>query len=296
MNSKISDIPTCPAPDPNTRLPSFEIPAGACDTHVHVFGPQKSYTYKSPRDYTPPDASVEALEKMHAVLGIERVVITQPSVYGTDNRATLRAATSSRHKYRAVISVNNEISEKELLELHDCNVRGIRLNLVDKGGKSFDSISSIQKFSERIRDMGWHVEFLLKVDEIEDFGKQFQNFPVNFVIGHLGYMKTDRGLDHPGFQQLLSLLGEGKCWVKLTGTYRISQCESPPYGDVIPFAKALIDQEPDRMLWGSDWPHPHYYNVMPNDGYILDQLASWTSEKETIKKILVDNPSNLYGF
>ncbi len=296
MSSNLPEIPICPAPDPDTRPPSFEVPEEACDTHLHVFGPEHTYPYKLPRDYTPPDASIEAMYKMHQILGIERAVLTQPSVYGTDNRAILHAVATNMHSLRAVVAVQNQVTDQELLKLHNSNVRGIRLNLVDKGGMPFNSIDDIYKFSERIIDLGWNIEFLMKVDEILDFGKKFANFPVNFVIGHLGYMKTDRGIDHPGFRQLLALLGEGKCWVKLTGSYRISQRNGPPYSDVIPYAKALIETAPDRMLWGSDWPHPHHYKIMPNDGYILDQLNNWTSDPQTIKKILVDNPAELYGF
>lgn len=292
----MSEIPDCPPPIKDTVGPSFEVPEGACDTHLHVFGPVQEYPYKLPRDYTPPDATVEDMNRMHAELGIQRGILTQPSVYGTDNRATLHAVATNSRALRAVVAVQSQVTDRELQELHESNVRGIRLNLVDKGGMPFDSIDEIHKFSQRIVDMGWHIELLLKVDEMLDLRKKFSNFPVNFVIGHLGYMKTDRGINHPGFQQLLGLLGEGKCWVKMTGTYRISQSDSPPYDDVIPYAQALIETAPDRMLWGSDWPHPHHYKKMPNDGYILDQLSSWTSNSQTIKRILVDNPAELYGF
>ena len=286
----------CPSPNPDVSAPGFAVPKGACDSHFHVFGPEKLYPYNDSRDYTPPDASLSTARKMHQVLGIERGVITQPSVYGTDNRATLDALATDPKNLRAVIALETTATDEEIEGFHARGVRGFRLNFVDKGGLPFDSASEMKSFSNRLRDFGWHLEVLLKVDQYSELKDVFAEFPIPVVFGHKGYMKTGQGLEHQGFRDLLDLLERGHIWIKLTGAYRITARTSPPYDDVVPFAKKLIETKPDRMLWGSDWPHPHYYHQMPSDTYLLNQLKDWTEDESVIRKILVTNPESLYGF
>ena len=281
------NIATCPGPDPSPRPPRFAIPPMACDTHVHVFGPASKYPYSPARGYTPPDAPLEALLGMHRVLGIERVVLTQPSVYGTDNRAVLDALAQHGERMRAVATVAADITDDDLERLDHAGVRGIRVNLVDPGGMPFDSMAALEDFARRIAPLGWHIELLIHVSDYPDLRTTLGVLPVDLVVGHLGYMPTDAGLDNPGFHDFLALIRDGRCWVKLTGPYRISTLDDPPYADVTPFARTLIETAPDRMLWGTDWPHPIVYKPMPNDGDLLDHL-----ERDVISRNRLWIPTN----
>lgn len=291
-----AEIPHCPGPDPDPRPPRTMPPPGACDCHAHLFGPVSKYPYSPARGYTPPDASLTDYEKLHAILGIDRAVMTQPSVYGTDNSAILDAIAASEDRMRGVAAVGGDVSDDELHRLHDAGIRGIRVNTADKGGMPFDSMAEFARFAERLKTLGWHAELLNKVAEAPDFFDRFCDFPVDIVVGHLGYMRTSEGLQNQGFQDLLELVRRGKCWVKLTGTYRITERDAPPYDDVPPFAQALAQANPDRIVWGSDWPHPFHYRAMPNDGHLLDQLEDWGFDEALRHRILVENPVNLYGF
>ena len=290
-----NEIPDCPGPDPDPRPPRFGIPAGAWDAHAHVFGPAAKYPYAPKRGYTPPDAPPAEIDRLHQALGIDCGILTQPSVYGTDNRAMLDAIARSNGRLMGVAAVDGAVTDAALTRLHDQGIRGIRVNMVDKGGMPFASISEFVEFAARLKPMGWHLELLIHVSEFPDLTKTLGGLPVDFVVGHLGYMKTTEGVDNPGFRELLALMKDGRAWTKLTGTYRITQRDAPPYDDVPPLAAALAEAAPDRLLWGSDWPHPWHYKTMPNDGYLLDQLADWRFDETLIHKILVDNPVRLLG-
>lgn len=294
--NKIEGIPSCPPPRADTSRPTFTVPQNACDAHTHVFGPAEVYPYSPKRGYTPEDAPLVAMQRMHDILGIERCVLTQPSVYGTDNRAMMDAVATAPDKYRAVVAVDADVTDRMLQDWHDAGARGVRFNLVDKGGMPFDSFDQVVTFSERLAPMGWHVEFLIHVNEFADLAKNMSRIHTDMVFGHLGYMKASNGITHPGFQDFLSLLREGRCWSKLTGAYRVTEKYAPPYDDIVPLARAIIEANPKHVIWGSDWPHPWHYREMPNDGYLLDQMQHWTDDPEIIKQILVDNPTRLYGF
>jgi predicted TIM-barrel fold metal-dependent hydrolase len=289
------NIPFCPGPDLDPSRPKFQVPKGAIDCHAHVFGPETRYPYSSGRGYTPPDATLESFLALHDALGIEKAVLTQPSVYGTDNRAILDAVESCGDRMLAVAAVGEDITDAELAALHARRVRGVRVNMVDKGGMPFDGIGAVVRFTERIKDMGWHLEVLIHVHEFDDLRGVMNSMAVDVVVGHLGYMKSGHGIENPGFQEFLDLVRDGNCWVKLTGSYRITEEDDLPYGDVAPVARALIDANPDRMIWGSDWPHPVFWGKMPNDGALFDQLEDWAPDSVTRQKILVDNPNRLYG-
>lgn len=292
----MNDIPTCAPPDPRPRKPLLAMPAKACDTHVHIFGPAERYPYSPARGYTPPDAPLAALFDLHGVLGVERAVLTQPSVYGTDNRAILDAVAQHPKRLRAVATVAEDVPERELQRLHASGVRGIRVNLVDKGGMPLSSLAALHHLSARIRFLGWHVEFLVHVHEIADIAAELGRLPVDIVIGHLGYMPVSLGLDHPRYRAFLALVAEGRCWVKLTAPYRTSGEKTVPFADVEVFARALVSARPDRMLWGSDWPHPIAKTPMPNDGDLVDLFGAWIADPGLREQILVDNPARLYGF
>ena len=199
-------------------------------------------------------------------------------------------------QYRAIVAVGPDVTDRELAAFHDRGARGVRVNLADKGGNPFDGIGAVQRFTERLKDLGWHLEVLIRVQEFDALYESMSGMAVDVSFGHLGYMKTNHGLEHPGFQDLLTLLREGRCWVKLTGTYRITTATLPPYPDVIPYAQALIAANEDRIVWGTDWPHPTFSGTMPNDGPLFDQLADWVPDENVRQKILVDNPERLYGF
>lgn len=290
------DIPICPGPDPDLRPPGFDVPLGACDTHAHVFGPETTYPYSPARGYTPPDATFEAYVQLHETLGMARGVLIQPSVYGTDNRAMLDAMARAPERLRGVAAVGAEVEDAELERLNAAGVRGIRLNMVDKGGMPLGAFDAVDRLARRIVRFGWHIELLIHVHEFPDLRRTLGALPVDIVVGHLGYMPAGEGLDHPGFRDFLALLGDGRCWVKLTGAYRISGLDAAPYDDVAPLAHALIDAAPERVLWGSDWPHPIHHGTMPNDGALLDHLESWAPDPAMRQRILVDNPAVLYGF
>jgi predicted TIM-barrel fold metal-dependent hydrolase len=287
------DIPACQAPDRNPRPPSFRPPPGAADTHAHVFGPADRYPYGADRSYTPPDSPLPEYMALLNTLGLERGVIVQPSVYGTDNRATLDALRSEPERLRAVAVAGADIADEDLGEMHRLGVRGLRFNLLFRGGVGFDSA---RRLAERIAPLGWHLQFLLDISELDGFAGRLAELPVDSVIDHMGHMPAAKGIDHPAFRDLLALLREGRTWVKLSGAYRLSGQDRPPYDDVRPMARALIDARPDRLVWATDWPHPAVTRPMPNDGVLLDLLADWAPDAEMRRRILVENPAALYDF
>jgi 2-pyrone-4,6-dicarboxylate lactonase len=291
------EAPLCAAPDPNPRRPKYKLPRGATDTHAHICGPAARYPYFAERVYTPPDCLLSAYQHMLATLGLERAVLVQPSVYGTDNRAMLDALTIAGPNFRGVAVVDESIDDDELDRLHEAGVRGVRCNVVDvqpqdKGRLPLDQLT---RLARKIRRLNWHIELLVHVDEFPEIDRNFADFPVDIVVGHLGYMRTEKGLDAPGFRGLTRLMRDGRCWAKLTGPYRISST-AMPHADVIPFAHALIDAAKERVIWGSDWPHVMVRGAMPNDGQLCDLLLDWVPDEKTREQVLSNNPARLYGF
>jgi len=286
-------IPSCQGPHPEPGTPWLKAPPGAVDTHFHVFGPTTRYPYTPARSYTPPEAPLSRYRGLLGRLGIDRAVIVHPSVHGTDNRVTLDALAASGDWMRGVAVVDETVSEAALREMHDHGVRGLRINVLFKGGVGFDAA---RRLADRIKDLGWHLQFLIDVSQTPGFARELAALPVDSVVDHMGHMSTAKGVDHPAFQDLLALLREGRTWVKLSGAYRITQEREAPYGDVMPFAQALVAANPDRMLWATDWPHPAVTIPMPDDAALLDMLGDWVPEAATRRKILVDNPARLYGF
>lgn len=293
-----TDKPLCPPPDDEPHPPKFDMPAGATDSHAHVFGPESRYPYQENRSYTPRDLPLSDLRAMHQVLGVERLVVVQASAHGLDNSAVLDAVATDPENLRAIAAVSEETSDAELARLNEGGVRGIRVNLVDQGGMPFSSLDALGHMAERIRDFGWHIELLVHVEtSAEALRKLATSVCVPLSVGHIGYTKAGTGgLDHPGFQAFLELLRDGHFWVKLTAPYRISAHDNFPYPDVAGMAEAVVEAAPDRVVWGSDWPHVIHYRGMPNDGDLLDALADWVPDAGLRRRILVDNPARLYGF
>ncbi len=298
--ARIGDVmqpPLCAAPDRAPRPPRIKLPPLACDTHAHICGPQSRYTYYAQRIYTPPDCLLPDYLHMLRTVGVERAVLVQPSVYGTDNAALLDAITAAGAQFRGVAVVAEDIAASELGRMHDIGVRGVRVNIVDVPDRRPGTLplESLKRLALKIKPLGWHMEFLMHVDEFPDLDGLLADFPVPTVYGHLGYMKTTAGLANPGFQALLRLMKDGKAWVKLTGPYRIS-AQPLPHADTNHYAHALTDAAPGQVLWGSDWPHVMVRSAMPNDGDLCDLLADWIPSEALRKQVLVDNPARLYGY
>lgn len=282
----------CLGPDPRPHPPGFKMPASACDTHSHVIGPPELYPYVPERSYTPPDALLEDYKALHRALGIERAVIVQPSVHGTANQVTLDAIAGYGPNARGIAVVEPDISEAELQRLHEGGMRGIRLNVLFGGGVG---LHALEPLAEKIAPLGWHIQLLLDAQNMEELSPRIRKLPVPVVVDHMGHMHVENGIGHPGFQALLGLVRDGIAWIKLSGNYRISS-QKPAYEDAIPFAQALIEAAPEHMVWGTDWPHPALTDYMPNDGDLLDALATYAPDEAIRNAILVDNPANLYGF
>jgi len=272
------------------------MPKGACDTHFHLFPRGHEHRYVPDRSYTPPPLEIADFDHVATTLGIDRAVVIQPSVYGEDNTATLDAARAEPDRLRCVVSVTPDVTDAELVEFHAAGARGIRVNVVDSGGMTFPSIEDALAFTARIADMGWHIEFLAHVETFDDINAVLDASHVPVVFGHLGYTHASKGVSDAGFRRFLAAFENGKAWEKLTGPYRISSKDRPPYSDITAMAHALLATNPERLLWGSDWPHVRHKGVMPNDATLLNQLADWGCTSKLRDQILVDNPAQLYGF
>ncbi len=285
----------------------FDVPKGATDCHTHIFGPAAKYPYWSGRVYTPPDAAIADMRALHKHLGIDRVVIVHPSVYGTDNRCSIDAVTQLGYPTRVVAVIDPAIKDAELEAMQKAGVRGVRLNLETAGVN--DPVASRARFLEiaaRIAPLGWHVQFFTNLNVIAALEETFAASPVPIVIDHFGRAVASKGLQQPGFDALLRLMQSGKAYVKLSGAYRVSQ--RPDCADAAEFAAALIAANSDRVVWGTDWPHPggarheglSLNEIEPlkpiDDGAALNRLNRWAGDRATLEKILVANPARLYGF
>jgi 2-pyrone-4,6-dicarboxylate lactonase len=285
----------CRGPDYDTHPPKIRPPPGSCDTQAHVFGPSDRFPYAPERGYTPPDCPVEAWLHLLDVLGMERGVIVHGSAHGSDNRVTLDGISRAPDRLRGVAVIRPDIPDGELETLANGGVRGFRLSTMLKGGIGTDHLESI---AARVKPFGWHVVLHVdSPDEIAELEDQLKRLEIEFVVDHLGRVRGGQGVGHRGFQALVRLLREtDHGWAKLSSWYRLSDA-GPPYDDMTPLARGLIEARPDRIIWGSNWPHPILWEgVMPNDGTLLDQFMDWAGDEATRKQILVDNPARLYGF
>lgn len=289
----MSDIPECQPPDRNTRRSQLELPPGSVDCHTHIF--DSGYPLSPSRGYTPPDSTLDDMLAMHAQLGIERVVFTQPSVYGTDNSAILDAMAEIPDRARAVVAVPTSVGDDELADLDRRGAKGVRLNLDNVGGMSL-TLDDVPTLAGRISELGWHVEFLFAGKDLPGLLPLLRSLPAPVSIGHFGYMPAAEGVGHPPFQALLELVREGNTWVKLSAPNRLGVGDLPPWPAVVPMAHALIEANPDRMLWGTDWPHPNKFGDQPNDADLIEQMELWAPDPGMRRRILVDNPAELYGF
>jgi 2-pyrone-4,6-dicarboxylate lactonase len=275
-------------------IPSIQFPARSCDCHAHIFGPQSRYAYIDGRRYTPDDALLQEFRVMHAIHGIDRAVLVQPSVYGTDNTAMLDALSEAGPEFRGIAMVAESITDAELAHFHGRGVRGLRTQIKrDGSGKPLD-LGGIRRMADRIRPLGWHVEIHVDVGDMQDVEAFFSDFPVNVVIEHMGHMPTSRGVEAPGFKSLLRLISGEIGWVKLSGPY-INSALPPPYRDVRPFVEALLAAASSKAVWGTNWPHPHR-DPIPDDRLLCNLVSDWFPTDELRQRILVDNPERLYDF
>jgi predicted TIM-barrel fold metal-dependent hydrolase len=281
-------------PDPNTRKPKFKPPALACDAHCHIFGPAAKFPYAADAPYWPPDAPFEDLQKLHKTLGIERAVIVHASCHGADMRVTLDGIARAQGQYRGTAIIDETYGEREFQKMHDGGIRGVRFNFVRHLGGRPD-MAFFQRTVERVKAMGWHLILHLDAVDLVEFSDLFKKIPVPMVIDHMGRVKAGDGLDQQPFKVLLEWMKNDKFWVKICGAERVSSM-GPPFTDALPFAQQLIAAAPERILWGTDWPHPNVGKHMPNDGDLVDLFAQMAPEPALQQKILVDNPARLYGF
>lgn len=289
----------CPPPRRDTRPPALLLPDLACDTHAHVLGPAARFPYDERRIYTPPDSTAEDYAALLATLGISRAVLVQPSVYGEDNAAMVAALSAMGNGVRGVAVVGQDVSTAELRRLDAAGVRGLRFNLVDRReARNSVPLATLQDLAGRIADLGWHIELLVNSDEAAHAMTSLKGLPVPIVVAHLGYPRAGASpwMDQDGFAAFLSFLQSGRLWVKLTGPYRISAAPDLPYTDVTSLARRLVAENPERILWGSDWPHVMMKKPMPRDERLVDLLTAWVPDADTQHRILVDNPESLYGF
>jgi predicted TIM-barrel fold metal-dependent hydrolase len=285
---------TCMPPDSNLRRPAFTLPPGACDAHCHVFGPATIFPYAEDSTYIPPDAPKQALAQLHKTLGIARAVIVQASCHGTDNRATLDAISTSNGTYRGVAIVDDSFDDAQAQRLHDGGIRGVRFNFVRHLGGVPD-MAVFHRTLERIASLGWHVVLHLDAGDLIEHREMLHGLRVPFVIDHMGRVKAGAGLDQPPFQALLELMRHENAWVKVCGSERVSTA-GPPFVDAAPFAAALVEAAPERVLWGTDWPHPNIARDMPNDAGLVELIPLLAPEPKQQRLLLVDNPARLYGF
>jgi predicted TIM-barrel fold metal-dependent hydrolase len=284
--------------------PSFAVPKGACDCHVHIFGPDKAFPFSPKRLYTPGPASLDDLRALHHALRIDRAVVVHPSPYGADNSCTVDAVRKLGVRARGVAVIDDATTDAMLDDMHDAGIRGVRVNL-ESYGESDPAIAGrhLQHAAERVARLGWHVQTYTNLAILATLHDTILKLPTTLVVDHFGRPKAALGTAQPGFAELLALLRSGKVYVKISAPYRISQ--QLHYTDAAPIARAMIAANPDRVVWGTDWPHPGAAERNPaviepfrpeDDGHALNRLAGWTQSAAELKKILVDNPVRLYQF
>lgn len=276
------------------NYPRYQIPENACDAHHHIYDPVR-YPYLPTDVRNQPPSTVDCYRMLQHRLGTTRNVIIQPSAYGTDNRCTLDAlAQMGYNTTRAVVVVDASISDEELRSMHKAGVRGIRFN-INCGGS--DDLGVIQTLAERIAPMGWSICFWMAPELAVELEQFLRKLPCQIIFDHRGHIPAGAGIDHPAVRVISQMLADNKAWVKLSGLYIDTQQED--YADTIEIGKAYVQANPDRILWGTDWPHPSCYSgrkPMPNDADMLDALMTQAGSEEIFRKILVDNPATLFGF
>ncbi|ARP81937.1 hydrolase [Bordetella genomosp. 8] len=281
--------PRCLAPL-STATPAMQAPAGSWDCHAHVLGPFDRYPLVRDRAYTPEEHTPGAYADLLRVLGLAHGVLVQPSACGTDNSLLVDALRSRGPAWRGVAVLDADVDDGSIAALHDAGVRGFRINLLFPGGPGLETL---ERTASRVAGFGWHAQLLADLRTLPDIASRLDRLPVPVVLDHMGHFPAELGTDWPGFRMLLRRLEADRTYVKLSGPYRLSPREDH-IDDVAPIAGALIRAAPDRLVWGSDWPHVGLFRYMPDTAALLDGLSAWCPDEATVRRILVDNPRQLY--
>jgi 2-pyrone-4,6-dicarboxylate lactonase len=272
------------------RIPNLKLPAGACDAHCHVFGPAAVFPYAPDRRYTPEDAPKEVLIALHDRLGLGRAVIVQASCHGADNRAMVDCLRSDPARFRGVCILDGKATDNSIADLHAAGVRGVRFNFVKHLGGAPD-MAVFERVLAMVQPLGWHVVLHLDAPDIAELAPLIAALPMTAVIDHMGRTPARLGLDQPAFGEVLKLAALPHVWVKVSGAERIAD---PPFDAAIPFARALMQASPDRVLWGTDFPHPNLKHAV-DEADLVDMLDRY-GDAAALHRLLVTNPARLYGF
>jgi predicted TIM-barrel fold metal-dependent hydrolase len=273
------------------RKPRFQLPPGACDAHCHVFGPGARFPYAPNRRYTPEDAPKETLAALHAHLGLSRAVIVQASCHGTDNAAMLDCIAAAPERTRGVAIVDDGFDDKILEAMHRGGVRGVRFNFVRHLGGAPD-MDVFNRVIPRLLPLGWHVVLHMDAQDIEQLSPMIRALPVPFVIDHMGRVEAELGPEQPALKALLELARLDGCWIKVSGAERIS---APPFSAAVPIAARIMAAIPDRVLWGTDFPHPNL-KIAVDEADLVDLVPAIATTGDAQRRLLVENPARLYGF
>ncbi len=285
--------PTIAPPDPNPKKPRLKLPPHACDSHFHVFGPHDKFPYAPDRPFTPTDAPKEDLFRLHAFLGFERGVFVQSTCHGNDHAALLDLLAAGKGRYRGVALLKPTTPQAEVDRLDDAGVRGVRLHFFPRLSAPMPR-DDMRKVIELVEPNGWHIAIHTSGSGLLELYDFIRSIDAPVVIDHIGRVDIGEGLRGQAFSVLRRLLDTGNIWVKLSGTDRIAK-QRYPYADAVPFARDLAAHAPERVVWGTDWPHPNH-NAVPNDGELVDLIAEIAPDLRTRQLMLVDNPAKLFGF
>ena len=279
---------------PHPSKPKLRMPAGACDAHFHVLGPKDRFPFAPTTTIDPGDATKEMLFALHAMLGIGRGVFVQSAVHGMDNRVVEDALAARPADYRGVALLPASVDIAELRRLDRLGFRAVRYNFMRHLHQSA-TIDEVMGLTARLAEVGWHLQLHMEGALLADMAPMLARSPVPVVIDHIGRVDAGLGLDQPPFQALLRLMRDARFWVKVSGCDRITRA-GPPYADAVPFARTLVEDFPDRVVWGSDWPHPHHKGPVPDDGELVDLIAEIAPTAPLRQGLMVDNPRRLYRF
>ena len=276
----------------NPRKPKLELPPGSWDTHFHVLGPKAAFPFASTTTIDPADATKDMLFALHAKLGIERGVFVQSAVHGMDNRVVEDALAAKGGSYLGIALLPPDVGNDELRRLDALGFRGVRYNFMKHLHQSA-SLDDVMALTARLADIGWHLQIHMDGSFIADMAPALARSPVPVVTDHIGRIDAGQGLEQAPFGQLLRLMQSDTFWVKVSGIDRISRA-GPPYADAIPFARKLVAEFPDRVVWGTDWPHPHHPPPVPDDGELIELIAEIAPDDVLLRKLMVENPVRLY--
>ncbi|MDA1325186.1 MAG: amidohydrolase family protein [Proteobacteria bacterium] len=283
-------------PDPNPKPLRFRPPAGTCDTHFHVYGPPHAFPFVEERLYTPPAAPIEHWLLVSLAVGIERGILVQPNVHGFNTDVTVDAIEKSEGRLRGMIRADPNLTQEAAKALHGRGVRGIRFNFARHLGGAMDWVR-YERIVGVVASLGWVVDLHIDADLLADNAEMIRSTPAPVLIDHFGRIDGTLGTDQPGYRTLYDLLGEKHVWVKISGADRL-MARGASYEQVVPLARALIDRAPDRVVWGTDWPHSNVYQPgrVPNDGDLMNMMLDIAPDEAQRNKVLADNPAKLFGF